>query len=104
MFGFLKSLFTSKPGAAHFVKQGAILIDVRTKGEYDAGHIRGSRNIPLDKIQKEAAAIKKLEKPVVTVCRSGARSGVARSILSAAGIEVYNGGAWTSLQRQLSRL
>lgn len=104
MFEFIRNLFSSKPGAASFVKQGAVIIDVRTKGEFQAGHIQGSRNIPLDTIQKEVAALKKLNKPIVTVCRSGARSGVAKSILASAGIEVYNGGGWSNLKRQMSKL
>ena len=101
MFDFLKSLFKDKGNVAKLVKEGAVIIDVRTKGEYQAGHIEGSRNIPLDNMAKEATALKKLNKPVVTVCRSGNRSGMAKSILIAAGIEAYNGGAWTNLKRQI---
>jgi rhodanese-related sulfurtransferase len=101
MFDFIKSLFKGKPDVAKLAKEGAVIVDVRTKGEYQAGHIEGSRNIPLDNIKKEAAVVKNLNKPVVTVCRSGNRSGMAKSILAAAGIEAYNGGAWTNLKRQI---
>ena len=78
-----------------------MIVDVRTKGEYQVGHIEGSRNIPLDNMEKEALTLKTLNKPVVTVCRSGNRSGMAKSILTAAGVEAYNGGAWTNLKRQI---
>jgi phage shock protein E len=101
MFDFIKSLFKHNGDVAKLVKEGAVIVDVRTKGEYQAGHIEGSRNIPLDNITKEAAVLKNLNKPVVTVCRSGNRSGMAKSILAAAGIEAYNGGAWTNLKRQI---
>jgi phage shock protein E len=101
MFDFIKSLFKGNGDVAKLVKEGAVIVDVRTKGEYQAGHIEGSRNIPLDNIKKEAAVVKNLNKPVVTVCRSGNRSGMAKSILAAAGIEAYNGGAWTNLKRQI---
>jgi phage shock protein E len=101
MFNFIKSLFKGNSDVAKLVKEGAVVVDVRTKGEYQAGHISGSKNIPLDNIKKEVAALKNLNKPVVTVCRSGNRSGMAKSILTAAGIEAYNGGAWTNLKRQI---
>ena len=101
MLAFLKNLFKPSADMAKLVEQGAVIVDVRTKGEYEAGHIEGSQNIPLDIIKTEAERLKKLNKPIITVCRSGNRSGMAKSILIAAGIEVYNGGAWTSLQRQI---
>jgi phage shock protein E len=38
---------------------------------------------------------------LITVCRSGSRSSMAKSILASAGIEVYNGGPWNSLEKKL---
>lgn len=77
------------------IRNGAVLIDVRTPGEYSAGHVKGSTNIPLDKIKSKADKIKQLKKPVVLCCQSGMRSGQATSILKGAGItEVHNGGGW----------
>ena len=98
MFGFLKKLFggTATDFKALLAK-GAVIIDVRTPAEYKAGHIPGSKNIPLDVIGSKAGELKKAGKPVITVCRSGNRSGIAKSKLGAAGVEVYNGGAWQSL-------
>jgi rhodanese-related sulfurtransferase len=40
-------------------------------------------------------------KPIITCCRSGARSGMAKSVLAAAGVEVSNGGAWFMLEKKL---
>ena len=103
MLTFLKNLFKPSVDITKIVEAGAIIVDVRTPGEYNAGHIKDSKNIPLDQITKETAALKKLNNPVITVCRSGNRSGVAKSILSLAGIEVYNGGAWTNLKKQIQK-
>lgn len=101
MFSFFKNLLKPSADLTKLVKEGAVIVDVRTKGEFQAGHIEGSKNIPLDGIKMQVQQLKKAGKPVITVCRSGNRSAIARSILSSAGIEVYNGGAWTSLKRQL---
>jgi rhodanese-related sulfurtransferase len=83
------------------VSSGAIIADVRSASEYKVGHISGSKNFPLDNIRTKVAELKKLNKPVITVCRSGARSGIAKGILKSAGIEAYNGGPWTSLKNKL---
>lgn len=98
MFTFLKNLSGPKEDFAKLIRDGAVIIDVRSKSEYQSGHLSGSKNIPLENIQQEAEELKKLNKPVITVCRSGNRSGVAKSILSDAGIKAYNGGAWNSLK------
>jgi len=81
---------------------GAIIIDVRTPAEYKSGNYKGSINIPLDTISKKMNDIKKKNKAVIAVCRSGARSGQATSMLKQNGIEAYNGGPWTSLNSKLS--
>lgn len=102
MFNFIKNLFIKeKTDFASLVREGALIIDVRTPGEFKEGHIRGSRNIPLDGIRNKLAEIKKLQKPVITVCRSGARSNMARSILASGGVTVYNGGAWNALENRI---
>jgi phage shock protein E len=101
--GFFSNLFSSKPAVdyAELVRNGALIVDVRTPGEFAQGHIKGAVNIPLDSIRSRASELKAKNKPVITCCRSGARSGSAKSILAEAGIECYNGGAWDSLQNHL---
>ena len=84
-----------------FQSRGAVIIDVRTKGEYDSGAIPGSKNMSLQTITTKVNIIKKLNKPVITCCASGIRSGSAASILRAHGIEVINGGGWFSLSQKL---
>jgi rhodanese-related sulfurtransferase len=81
--------------------KGAVIIDVRTVGEFREGHIKGSKNIPLDTIFAKSEEIKKLNKPVIVCCRSGMRSSQAASILKNNGIEVLNGGGWESLESKL---
>lgn len=100
MFNFLKKLFTRDNSAMEAALQnGAVILDVRTPAEYKQGHIQGSKNIPVNEVRLKVDMIRKWNKPVVTVCRSGARSGVAKNVLAAAGIEAYNGGAWTNLRK-----
>ena len=98
MLGYFKKLFG---GASvkynELVKNGAIIVDVRSVAEFRAGHIPGSKNFPMDNIRTKVFELKKLNKPVITVCRSGSRSGMAKGILKSAGIEAYNGGPWTRL-------
>lgn len=102
MLSFIKNLFKPSPDLAQLVRDGAVIIDVRSKGEYQAGHIVGSKNIPLESVKEESAKLKILNKPIITVCRSGNRSGMAKFILKNAGLEVYNGGAWTNLKRLIN--
>ena len=102
MFTFLKNLFKPSADIASLVKEGALIVDVRTHDEFQAEHLEGSKNIPLDTVRKELKKMKKLNKPIITVCRSGNRSAMATSILSSAGIKAYNGGPWTELQRKLA--
>jgi phage shock protein E len=88
---------------AALVSEGAIVIDVRTKGEYAGGHIRGSVNIPLDKIDANIGKLKNKNQAIITCCASGSRSGLAQSGLKSRGYtNVYNGGSWFSLNRKLS--
>ena len=84
-----------------FLEKGAIIIDVRTVGEFESGHITNSRNIPLDTIPEAIDTIKNLNKPVIACCRSGMRSGQATSFLKQHGIEVINGGGWEDLNSKL---
>ena len=99
MLSFFKRFFQkNNEGLEQALQSGAVIVDVRTKSEYEQGHVAGSKNIPLNEIKLKTEMISKWNKPVITVCRSGSRSAMAKGILQAAGIEVYNGGPWTSLK------
>lgn len=84
-----------------FTENGAIIIDVRSSAEFASGHIKNSKNIPLNMIGSRVEEIKKMNKPVITCCLSGMRSSQATSILKNNGIEVMNGGGWQSLNSKL---
>jgi rhodanese-related sulfurtransferase len=100
MLNFLKKLFTKDNSAIlQAMEKGAVIIDVRTPNEFRQGHIRGSKNIPVNEIRSKVEMIRKWNKPVITVCLSGGRSSAAKTVLASAGIEVYNGGPWYSLQK-----
>ena len=88
-----------KVDLAEVMSRGAVIVDVRTTGEYAGGHVRGSLNIPLDQLRNGMAKLKK-DKPVITCCASGMRSGSARGMLQSAGFsEVHNGGSWINLRK-----
>ena len=65
------------------------LLDVRTKGEYEEGHIDGFRNIPVDELRERLDEIEK-DKIVYVICQSGLRSYLASRILEGNGYEAYN--------------
>jgi len=103
MIALLKKIFGIGPSVdfAALVKTGAQIIDVRTKAEFEQGHIKGALNIPLNNLSNHYAKMKK-DKPIITCCASGVRSAQAKHILVANGFtRVYNGGGWSSLKRKL---
>lgn len=104
MIQLLKNIFGIGPEAdwKELVQSGAQIIDVRTTGEFQGGHVDGSVNIPLQHLSNNLSKIKK-DKPVITCCASGMRSASAKSLLESNGFaEVYNGGNWVSLQHKIS--
>jgi phage shock protein E len=104
MFQTIKNLFGLQPAQDMKVlcQNGAQIIDVRSPGEYQNGHIKESVNIPLDTLENNLSKIKK-SKPVITCCASGMRSAKAESFLKSRGFqEVYNGGGWMSLRNKIS--
>jgi rhodanese-related sulfurtransferase len=78
------------------------LLDVRTPGEFEAEHIAGAYNVPLDTLDEHGAEIRaRVADPVVLVCSSGQRARKAEEALRAAGMTnlyLLDGGmaAWTA--------
>lgn len=94
--------FGSKTDYKELHTNGGIIIDVRTKSEFDTGHIKGAKNIPLDRITSQIGSYKK-DKTLLLCCASGMRSGSAVRILKSVGYEqVYNGGGWRQLASKIS--
>jgi phage shock protein E len=104
MLEAIKKIFGIGPKVnySELVAGGAVIIDVRTRGEFQSGHIKGSINIPLDSLRNNLSKIKK-NKAFITCCASGARSASAKSLLKTSGFnEVHNGGSWYSLQNKIN--
>ncbi len=78
-------------------EQGAVLVDVRSPGEFAAGSAPGAVNIPLQELGQRLGEIP-TNVPVVLCCASGTRSGMARMMLKKNGYaKVFNIGKWTNL-------
>lgn len=104
MINTIKKLFGLGPKVdyADLVKQGAIILDVRSRSEYDGGHIKGSINISVDQLSNNLSKLKDKNKTIITCCASGMRSASAKSILKSNGYtQVHNGGGWGSLQYKI---
>ncbi len=82
--------------------RNSFLVDVRTPGEFAEGSVKGAVNIPLDTLPSELAQFRRKDN-IIVFCRSGARSGMAKTILESNGIKnVVNGGSWQNVSRLVS--
>ena len=98
IFGNIFGGNSNNGNLATLVNDGAFLVDVRTPGEFAEGNVKGSVNIPLDQVQNQLAKFKAKEN-IVVFCRSGNRSGQAKSILEQNGFKnVTNGGTWQDIE------
>lgn len=89
---------TAQPGTC-------LVVDVRSPGEFEAGHVDGALNLPLDRLSADCSrALPDKSMPLVLCCLSGARSGMAAQWLRQQGYEqVLNGGSVGSVSLQLQR-
>ena len=101
----LQSMFKKRKLGAMLnnTSEKPLVIDVRSKQEYNSGHYDGARNIPHDRIESN---IKKLEpwknSPIIVYCRSGGRAGTAQSILKSQGFRnVVNGGGYEAMKQHV---
>jgi len=104
MFGAIKSLLGIGPKVdfSELLKKDGIIVDVRTKGEYNGGNIKGSLNIPLDQLANSLGKLKDKNTPIITCCASGMRSANAKMILKSKGYtNVHNGGGWSNLRSKI---
>ena len=96
-----KNLFGSGPstGLKEAIEQGAFLVDVREPDEFAGGTAKGAVTIPFGNVAAELDKFKGKEN-IVVFCRSGARSGQAKTILEQNGFKkVINGGAWEEVDQ-----
>lgn len=87
--------------AKRLLSEGALVVDVRTPGEYSGDHVRGALNLPLDRLaERIAKSVPDRSKPLLLHCHSGGRSALARARLKSLGFEqVHNLGGLTRARR-----
>ena len=85
LFDFLRSSNIDQGIKEYSETRGAVLLDVRTPQEYQAGHIPGSKNIPLASLAHAGAVTFQKDTPLFVYCYSGGRSRQAADILKGMG-------------------
>lgn len=104
IINFLKNIFGSHNSQQllEAIQNGATLIDVRSKAEFNSGSIDKAINIPLNEISKHMEKLKN-KGSIVVFCRSGMRSKQAQNMLQQAGIpHVFNGGSLMNMKKLIS--
>jgi rhodanese-related sulfurtransferase len=72
--------------AVRLMNQGALLVDVRSREEFEGGHVLDARHLPQEEVAGAGESLKKYrDKPVIVCCESGMRSGAAARVLKAQG-------------------
>jgi phage shock protein E len=86
---------STRDALAH-LKSGALLVDVRSRGKFDSGHLPGAINIPLDEIAVAVPRrVQDKNQVLLLHCLSGTRSGMAKSTLKSLGYaNVFNLGSY----------
>jgi rhodanese-related sulfurtransferase len=85
------------------IKKGeGTIVDVRSREEFAMGNVKGSINIPLQEVGSRIDEFNAFQKPLLLVCASGNRSGMAAMMLQSAGVECTNAGGWMDVHYQLS--
>jgi phage shock protein E len=104
MIAFLKKIFANKEDdKMKEIINDAFLVDVRTPQEFAEGNVSGSVNIPLDTVPTQLTKFKN-KNNIVVFCRSGNRSGQAKTILEQNGFaNVVNGGTWQNVYSLLNK-
>jgi phage shock protein E len=104
-FLLLKRLTLVGPAAARdWLKKGAIVIDVRSEGEFQERHLPGAINIPLGQLREEIVRrAPDKEQPLLLHCLSGGRSGLGKGMLRRMGYRnVFNLGSYGRAEKILT--
>ena len=90
--------------ARMYLKQGAMVVDVRSAAEFKAGHLTGAANIPLDELANTLPRdIPDKNQVLLLHCLSGTRSGIAKRMLRGMGYQnVFNLGSYGRAKRIVS--
>ena len=89
-FDFFKQPDVNRGVEEYQSTSGAVLLDVRTPEEYRGGHIPGSKNIPLQTIDKVGSVAENKDTALYVYCQSGARSRQAAGLLQQMGYTNVN--------------
>ena len=103
MLQILRSMFGNNLKEA--LRRESSIVDVRTVHEYDQGRIRGSINIPIERVPSSLDRIRHMKPPVIFCSNGDSRSANAARYVKQQGIkDVYNGGNWERLLRMKENL
>ena len=89
-FDFFKQADINQGVKEYTATPGAVLLDVRTSEEYRGGHIPGSKNVPLQAIDKATSVAENKDTVLCVYCYSGARSRQAAGLLQRMGYRNVN--------------
>ena len=104
-FNFFKQPDIHKGLREHAQTENAVLLDVRTPQEYREGHIPGSKNVPLQTIDKVTSIVENKDTALFVYCYSGARSRQATAMLQHMGYtNVQNIGGIAAYQGKVESL
>jgi len=98
MFGFFKKRKQAK--FQEFMKDDALLLDVRTTEEYSQHHIPKSKNLPAHLVEEQMSTLDK-DQPLIVYCAMGGRSAIAAAKLKAKGFKTINAGGIKSVESLL---
>jgi rhodanese-related sulfurtransferase len=84
------------------IKSGATIVDVRSREEFEQGHVTSSVNIPLNEVVARIDEFKSIEQPFLVCCLSGERSEQATEYLQSMDIKCLNAGGWQQVKSLLS--
>ena len=94
----LDDLSSDSATIKEWISDGALIVDVRTPGEFEAGHYKNSINIPLNDMEKNLEILGDKSRPIIVHCRSGWRSIEAKKVLEKHGYEkVLNAGGLSNM-------
>jgi len=92
----------AKPMILEKIEKGAIVLDVRSKAEYQSGAYPGAVHIPVDQLSSRVSELgKDKNRPVVIYCAAGGRAGSAKSLLESVGFtDVTNAGGLNDMPKK----
>lgn len=105
IYFFWKRASQISPGQAlEYLKNGALVIDVRSSAEFNSGHLPNAINLPVEEIETALPRrVKDKNQVLLLHCQSGMRSGVAKSRLTGLGyVNAFNLGSYARAARILS--